>query len=184
MISFQKFVGKDWIIILIKMIGVRRMSKYWDRIAEIAQKQTEKGLAKYGKCLEDNVCMDVLERIKMIEEELVDALFYLEHLKEPFMEKKPKIKLTDSEKCFVNLLKEDYKYIARNGSGKLFLFENVPKKFNYSGSVFWEDDTDALCISDFFNDMFNFITAEDKEPTSIEYLKTLCERNDENAGND
>ena len=57
------------------------MSKYWDRIAEIAKKQTEKGLAKYGKGLEDNACMDVLERIKMIEEELVDALMYLEHLK-------------------------------------------------------------------------------------------------------
>lgn len=57
------------------------MSKYWDRIAEIAQKQTKKGLSKYGNGLEENVCMDVLERIKMIEEELVDALMYLEHLK-------------------------------------------------------------------------------------------------------
>ena len=57
------------------------MNKYWDRITEIAQKQTEKGLVKYGNGLESNVCMDVLERIQMIEEELVDALFYLEHLK-------------------------------------------------------------------------------------------------------
>lgn len=68
------------------------MGKYWDRITEIAQKQTEKGLAKYGKGLEENVCMDVLKRIKMIEEELVDGLFYLEHLKECVKAKEEDIK--------------------------------------------------------------------------------------------
>ena len=89
-------------------------------------------------------------------------------------EYKPVPKLTDSEKCFVNLLKEDNKYIARNGSGGLYLFTDVPKRHIYSCGVFWDDDTqDALCISDFFNDMFNFITAEDEEPTSIEWLRTL-----------
>lgn len=54
---------------------------YWDNICEIERKQTAKGIATYGQTLEENDSLTTLEKITMIEEELVDALKYLEHLK-------------------------------------------------------------------------------------------------------
>lgn len=54
---------------------------YWDNICEIERKQTEKGIATYGQTLEENDSLTTLEKITMIEEELVDALKYLEHFK-------------------------------------------------------------------------------------------------------
>lgn len=56
--------------------------KYWLRVTEIQNKQTLKGLKSYGQILEENTSMTVLDRLEAIEEELVDALMYLEHLKE------------------------------------------------------------------------------------------------------
>ena len=57
------------------------MNPYWDRITELANKQREKGIKTYGQGIEDNK-LPVEERIRYIEEELIDALMYLEWLKE------------------------------------------------------------------------------------------------------
>jgi hypothetical protein len=54
---------------------------YWDNICVIANKQREKGLRDYGQGIEDNPAA-ILDRIQHIEEELVDALMYLEWLKD------------------------------------------------------------------------------------------------------
>lgn len=54
---------------------------YWDRITELANKQRQKGIEIYGQGIEDND-LPVVERIRYIEEELIDALMYLEWLKE------------------------------------------------------------------------------------------------------
>ena len=54
---------------------------YWDNICEIARQQRDKGLKEYGQGLEDNTDLSTNERIKMVEEEMVDALMYLEHLR-------------------------------------------------------------------------------------------------------
>ena len=54
---------------------------YWDNITEIYRKQSEKGLKEYGMTLEENTDIPVSDRITMLEEELVDALVYLEHLR-------------------------------------------------------------------------------------------------------
>jgi hypothetical protein len=54
---------------------------YWDNITEISDKQRAKGMRDYGQGIEDNPAA-VIERIQYIEEELVDALMYLEWLKE------------------------------------------------------------------------------------------------------
>jgi len=54
---------------------------YWDNITEIYEKQRKKGVATYGQTLEKNSDLDFKERITMIQEEMVDALMYLEHLK-------------------------------------------------------------------------------------------------------
>lgn len=57
------------------------MNPYWDRITELANKQRQKGIETYGQGIEDND-LPVEERIRYIEEELIDALMYLEWLKE------------------------------------------------------------------------------------------------------
>lgn len=54
---------------------------YWDRITRLAEKQREKGLETYGQGLEDNQS-HVFDRLNHIEEELIDALMYLEWLRE------------------------------------------------------------------------------------------------------
>lgn len=55
-------------------------NRYWKNICQIAAKQRQKGIATYGKGLEDNNA-DVITRIEYLEEELVDALMYCEWLK-------------------------------------------------------------------------------------------------------
>ena len=54
---------------------------YWDNITEIYRKQSEKRLKEYGMTLEENTDIPVADRITILEEELVDALVYLEHLR-------------------------------------------------------------------------------------------------------
>lgn len=57
---------------------------YWGEICKIQARQTEKGLAKYGKRLEDNEDLGVIERLEYLEEELIDGLMYIEHIKALF----------------------------------------------------------------------------------------------------
>ena len=53
---------------------------YWNNIEYIAQTQREKGMEHYGFGLEDNP-MPARDVIRYLQEELVDALMYCEHLK-------------------------------------------------------------------------------------------------------
>ena len=57
------------------------MNQYWGNITEIFEKQKEKGVKKYGQVLEENTSMTIEERIVYAQEELIDGLMYLEHLK-------------------------------------------------------------------------------------------------------
>lgn len=52
----------------------------WDRINAKAEAQRAKGIAEYGKGLEDDTA-DINTRLDRIEEELIDALMYIEHLR-------------------------------------------------------------------------------------------------------
>lgn len=54
---------------------------YWENICVIAEKQRSKGIATYGKGLEENPA-DVVARINHLQEELVDALMYCEWIKD------------------------------------------------------------------------------------------------------
>lgn len=54
---------------------------YWDRITAVAERQRSKGLKEYGKGVEDDTA-DINVRLDRIEEELIDALMYLEHLRD------------------------------------------------------------------------------------------------------
>lgn len=55
---------------------------YWDNITAMYNKQREKGLATYGMTLEENTDLTVEERITMLQEELIDGLVYMEHIKQ------------------------------------------------------------------------------------------------------
>lgn len=57
------------------------VNPYWERICAIAEKQRAKGLETYGLGLEDNP-MEIIERLEYLEEELIDGLMYIEHIKE------------------------------------------------------------------------------------------------------
>ena len=53
---------------------------YWERICKLSERQREKGMKTYGKGLENNP-LSIVERITYLEEELIDALMYIEHIK-------------------------------------------------------------------------------------------------------
>ena len=53
---------------------------YWERICRLADKQRKKGMETYGKGLEDNP-LTIVERLEYLEEELIDGLMYIEHIK-------------------------------------------------------------------------------------------------------
>ena len=55
--------------------------EYWRNICGINAKQEAKGRAKYGQSLEENTTLSTAQRIEHAQEELIDALKYLEHLK-------------------------------------------------------------------------------------------------------
>ena len=54
---------------------------YWERICNMAEKQRAKGMKTYGKGLEDNP-LTIVERLEYLQEELIDSLMYIEHIKE------------------------------------------------------------------------------------------------------
>lgn len=59
---------------------------YWKNICDMQKKQTEKGINKYGQTLEENTSMTIGERLEYLQEELIDALMYIEHIKERIIE--------------------------------------------------------------------------------------------------
>lgn len=59
----------------------KKADTYRDKIVEMIDRQRAKGLKKYGQTLEDNTTLTTDQRIEHAQEELIDALQYLEHLK-------------------------------------------------------------------------------------------------------
>jgi hypothetical protein len=62
------------------------VNPYWKQIEALAERQRAKGISKYGQGLESNP-MGIIERLTYLEEELVDGLFYIEHIKAYLQEK-------------------------------------------------------------------------------------------------
>lgn len=57
---------------------------YWAEICKIQARQTEKGIKTYGQRLEENEGLSMIERLEYLEEELIDGLMYIEHIKAAF----------------------------------------------------------------------------------------------------
>ena len=64
-----------------KLNGDKCNQHYWDNICKMQEEQTAKGLATYGQTLEENTELSMAERLTYLEEELIDALMYIEHIK-------------------------------------------------------------------------------------------------------
>ena len=58
-----------------------RNNPYWQNIQAIADRQRKKGIDTYGQGLEENQA-DIITRLTYLEEELVDALMYIEWAKD------------------------------------------------------------------------------------------------------
>ena len=83
--------------------------------------------------------------------------------KELLWERKEKPRLTEDEKVSLRNLPKQYKWIARDIDGCLYVYASKPKK----GITMWESD--GLPMIPFVH-LFQFITWEDEEPYSIEEL--------------
>ena len=69
-----------------------------------------------------------------------------------------------------NLLKEGYKWIARNGSGKLFAYYEKPAKADTGWYSLWYPIENSGYICKESVSIFQNIRSDDKEPTSLEAI--------------
>jgi hypothetical protein len=67
---------------------------YWERICKLSDKQRAKGMETYGQGLEMNP-LTIMERLTYLEEELIDGLMYIEHIKAWIEDTKGAYKLGD-----------------------------------------------------------------------------------------
>lgn len=65
----------------IEWLPPKNAGDYWRNICGINARQEAKGVTKYGQSLEANTTLSTEQRIEHAQEELIDALKYLEHLK-------------------------------------------------------------------------------------------------------
>lgn len=80
-------------------------------------------------------------------------------------EYKEPIKLTSDEKVILRNLPKEYNWIVRDSSNYICIHQEKPMKM----TAFWDSDSKTKAIT-IFNDLFQFIKFEDKEPYSIEEL--------------
>ena len=80
--------------------------------------------------------------------------------------KLPKIKeFTDDELCILRNIDKKYKWIARDESGSLCIFDEKPKK----SEEMWDNVTHSDFIElNCYNSLFNSIQWEDEEPIRID----------------
>ena len=79
--------------------------------------------------------------------------------------KLPKKKqFTDDELCILRNIDKEYKWLARDDNGDIYIFEGKPK--NYYGV--WNSDESTTKKIELFNHLFDSITWEDEEPVFID----------------
>ena len=72
-----EYILREWYDLL---TGKSNVNPYWERICKLSDKQRAKGLETYGQGLEMNP-LTIMERLTYLEEELIDGLMYIEHIK-------------------------------------------------------------------------------------------------------
>lgn len=54
---------------------------YWENICGMYERQRDKRIKIYGQTLEENTKLSPIERLEYLQEELIDGLMYIEHIK-------------------------------------------------------------------------------------------------------
>ena len=81
---------------------------------------------------------------------------------------KPVINKRDRE--FLDYIREEYKFVARDKNGKLFIYETQPRK----GKTYWYLTYDMYsCLNRYYNVDFPMVKWSDEEPWLIEDLKKM-----------
>lgn len=65
-----------------KKVEEKPWGQYWENICDLNARQEAKGIKKYGEPLEENTTLTTVQRIEHAQEEAIDFLKYLEHLKQ------------------------------------------------------------------------------------------------------
>lgn len=139
---------------------MKNKEKYYEEILEIiveggdlaVDKNTNKPRTCRGfncdYCLFKSDCYGSESRKKWLEAEYQEA-----------------IHLTDDEIVILKNIDKQWKWIARDKNGKLFLYANKPCKSEAGEGWFYRTgDFDSLI---FFDHLFQFVNWEDEEPYSI-----------------
>lgn len=84
---------------------------------------------------------------------------------------KQEIVLTEFEKQLILNLDEEYKYIAKDSKGTLFVYATKPTKIN---NGVWANIDACQYTKIPVPNIFSFIKWEDEEPTSIDKLKEIA----------
>ena len=109
------------------------------------------------KCLADLKCLVDLNEFDIMK-------VYKDYtLTELLWERKEKPKPTEDEKAILRNLPKEYKWIARDSSGMVYMFIEKPEK----GQSIWYGFGQPMIP---FYHLFQFIQWEDEEPYSIEKL--------------
>lgn len=78
--------------------------------------------------------------------------------------------ISKRDKAFLNCIREEYKFVARDENGKLFVYETQPRK----SETHWVLNYDGyLYLNRYFNVDFPMIKWSDDEPWLIDDLKKL-----------
>lgn len=89
--------------------------------------------------------------------------------------KKPKIKIPLATKIILENLKDNWKWIAKDQQEHVKCFNEKPQK--YSWQMAWESDNKEhrYLTGIFDNNLFDFLSWDDEEPTNIKELLENCE---------
>lgn len=123
----------------------------------------DKKTGELFECTEELKCEDCLFHIGECEDQ-IKKWANTEHIEKP--------KLTKNEKLFLSLLKEAWKYMARDKDGDLLIYNKQPFKnidvWNLAGGNY-------VCINNLLLDSckFTMVKWRDEKPWLIEDLKKL-----------
>ena len=120
-------------------------------------------LHNFKEDLTDIDCVSRLDIVKVYEDYTCTKLLWER-------KEKSKIVLTDDEKAILKNLSKEYKYIARDENGGLYIFTVKPKKNPYGIQKWNTEFVKEYEIFTFYNHLFKFVKWEDEEPYSIEEL--------------
>ena len=81
--------------------------------------------------------------------------------------------ISKRDRVFLEYLGKEYKYIARDKNGELFIYEKEPRKLDDDARWASNCFTDWFCLNCRFSVQFPMIKWEDSKPWSIEDLKKL-----------